>query len=67
MTRRGGLRRSALVGLALTSATSILCATVAGPALADPKRPSVRGAGTAEAVPGRYIVVLKKGKTTRPR
>ncbi|MEU8334054.1 S8 family serine peptidase [Micromonospora tulbaghiae] len=64
MTRHGGLRRSALVGLALTSATSILCATVAGPALADPKRPSVRGAGTAEAVPGRYIVVLKKGKTT---
>ncbi|SCG55253.1 S8 family serine peptidase [Micromonospora humi] len=67
MSRHGALRRSALVGLALTSATSILCATVAGPALAapdGPKRGPVRGADTPGAVPGRYIVVLKNGKTT---
>ncbi|MDG4804032.1 S8 family serine peptidase [Micromonospora sp. WMMD980] len=67
MSRHGALRRSALVGLALTSATSILCAATAGPASAapdGPKRGPVRGADTAGAVPGRYIVVLKNGKAT---
>ncbi|QLQ38554.1 S8 family peptidase [Micromonospora robiginosa] len=67
MSRHGALRRSALVGIALTSATSILCATTAGPALAapdGPKRAPVRGADTGQAVPGRYIVVLKDGKAS---
>ncbi|WNM41967.1 S8 family serine peptidase [Micromonospora halotolerans] len=67
MRNHGALRRSALVGLALTSATSIMCAATSGPALADPagpKRAPVRGADAAEAVPGRYIVVLKDGKAS---
>ncbi|MEV0004372.1 S8 family serine peptidase [Micromonospora sp. NPDC050980] len=67
MSRHGALRRSALVGLALTSATSILCAATGGPALAapdGPRRAPVRGADTAQAVPGRYIVVLKDGKAS---
>ncbi|GHJ57182.1 hypothetical protein Nm8I071_64890 [Nonomuraea sp. TT08I-71] len=67
MTHHGALRRSALVGLALTSATSIFCAATGGPALADPTGPpraEVRGAGTADAVPDRYIVVLKDGTAT---
>ncbi|WP_275587207.1 S8 family serine peptidase [Micromonospora terminaliae] len=61
------MRRSALVGLALTSATSVICATTGGPALADPSntpRAAVRGADTAGAVPDRYIVVLADGKAT---
>ncbi|MFD6665885.1 S8 family serine peptidase [Micromonospora chalcea] len=65
MSRHGALRRSAMVGLALTSATSIICAATGGAASADPaepKRAPVRGADTAAAVPGRYIVVLKDGK-----
>ncbi|KAB1915864.1 S8 family serine peptidase [Micromonospora sp. AMSO31t] len=65
MRSHGALRRSALVGLALTSATSIMCAAAGGPAYADPagpKRAPVRGADAAEAVPGRYIVVLKDGR-----
>ncbi|MFI5834374.1 S8 family serine peptidase [Micromonospora sp. NPDC051300] len=67
MSRHGALRRSAVVGLALTSATSILCAATAGPASAapdGPKRAPVRGADSAGAVPGRYIVVLKDGKAS---
>ncbi|MFI7072789.1 S8 family serine peptidase [Micromonospora sediminicola] len=67
MSRSGALRRSALVGLALTSATSIICAATGGAASADPgdaKRAPVRGADLPGAVPGRYIVVLKDGKAT---
>ncbi|MFC0029764.1 S8 family serine peptidase [Micromonospora chaiyaphumensis] len=67
MRRHGVLRRSALVGLALTSATSVICAATGGPALADPSNPpraAVRGADTAGAVPDRYIVVLADGKAT---
>ncbi|GAA3747458.1 S8 family serine peptidase [Micromonospora maritima] len=67
MSRSGALRRSALVGLALTSATSIICAATGGAASADPgdaKRAPVRGADLPGAVAGRYIVVLKDGKAT---
>ncbi|MFI6129932.1 S8 family serine peptidase [Micromonospora sp. NPDC051141] len=67
MSRPGALRRSALVGLALTSATSIICAATGGAALADPVAPprgDIRGTGTASAVPGSYIVVLKDGKAS---
>ncbi|WFE32889.1 S8 family serine peptidase [Micromonospora sp. WMMD975] len=69
MSRHGVLRRSALVGLALTSATSIICAASGGAASADPgpKRAPVRGTDTAGAVPGRYIVVLKDGKVSPAR
>ncbi|MFI2708648.1 S8 family serine peptidase [Micromonospora sp. NPDC018662] len=70
MSRPGALRRSALVGLALTSATSIICAATGGAALAGPpdqERAPVRGADTAEAVPGRYVVVLKDGKASPAR
>ncbi|WP_428962822.1 S8 family serine peptidase [Micromonospora fluostatini] len=62
MINRGVLRRSAVAGLALVSATSFACVATGGAALADPagpKRAPVRGAENPGAVPDRYIVVLK--------
>ncbi|SCE70302.1 Peptidase inhibitor I9 [Micromonospora viridifaciens] len=67
MTLPGALRRSALARVALASVTAVLCAATGGTALAspsDPPREQVRGAGSADAVPGRYIVVLKDGKVS---
>ncbi|MEU2610714.1 S8 family serine peptidase [Micromonospora sp. NPDC007271] len=67
MIRPGALRRSALAGVALASATSIFCAATGGTALADPADPpraQVRGADSADAVPDRYIVVLKDRKAS---
>ncbi|MEU8259692.1 S8 family serine peptidase [Micromonospora sp. NPDC048999] len=67
MTQSGALRRSTLAGIALASVTSIVCAATAGGAMAapaDPHRAPVRGAGTTDAVPDRYIVVLKDRKAS---
>ncbi|SCL15835.1 Peptidase inhibitor I9 [Micromonospora rhizosphaerae] len=67
MTRLGALRRSAMVGIALAFTTAIVGAATGGAAMADPSDPpraQIRGAGTAEAVPDRYIVVLKDGKAS---
>ncbi|MGC4894270.1 S8 family serine peptidase [Micromonospora sp. DT31] len=67
MSRSGALRRSAVVGLALTSVTSVIGVATGGAAMADPaspKRASVLGAEAPEAVSGRYIVVLKDGKAS---
>ncbi|WP_406039515.1 S8 family serine peptidase [Micromonospora sp. NBC_00898] len=67
MKRRGRIRRSAVAGFALASATSIVLAGTGGAAMAapsDPHRAPVRGADSAGAVPDRYIVVLKDGKAS---
>ncbi|MGC1214184.1 MAG: S8 family serine peptidase [Micromonospora sp.] len=67
MKRPGALRRSAVAGLALASATSVICAATGGAAAADPSDPAraqVRGADSTEAVPDRYIVVLSDRKAT---
>ncbi|RZU72410.1 peptidase inhibitor I9 [Micromonospora kangleipakensis] len=59
------LRRSALVGLALASATTLAWVATGGPAAAAPTAPhKVRTADASEAVPGRYIVVLKDRKAS---
>ena len=67
MIRPGALRRSALAGVALASVTSIVCAATSGTAMAnqsDPHRTQIRGASTGDAVPDRYIVVLKDRKAS---
>jgi subtilisin family serine protease len=54
-----------VVGLALASVTTLACVTAGGPASAAPYAPDkVRGADAPDAVPGRYIVVLKDRKAS---
>ncbi|WP_433314553.1 S8 family serine peptidase [Micromonospora sp. CA-269861] len=62
------IRRTAVASLALASATVIVSAGTAGAAPAgqpSTQRPEVRGASTQQAVPDRYIVVLKDKKATQ--
>ncbi|MFC4149262.1 S8 family serine peptidase [Micromonospora mangrovi] len=59
------LRRSAVAGLALATATTLACVTTGGPASAAPLAPDkVRGTDSPDAVPGRWIVVLKDRKAS---
>ncbi len=69
MKRRGVLRRTAVAGLALATASSILTVASAGAAAAEPSdrsRPEARDSASASAsvVPDRYIVVLKDQRAT---
>ncbi|WP_319463516.1 S8 family serine peptidase [Micromonospora sp. RTP1Z1] len=67
MKRRGVIRRSAVAGFALASATSIVFAGTGSAAMAAPSdapRAPVRGADSAGVVPDRYIVVLKDHKAS---
>ncbi|MEV4625552.1 S8 family serine peptidase [Micromonospora sp. NPDC049523] len=69
MERRGVLRRSAVVGVALTTVTTMLFAATGGAAMADPAKPTDPIRGVAPAAPlgvvkDRYIVVLKDGKAS---
>ncbi len=62
MKRRGVLRRSAVAGLALATASSIFTVAASGVAAAEPSErshPEVRGSASSSVVPDRYIVVLK--------
>ncbi|GIJ79492.1 S8 family serine peptidase [Micromonospora phaseoli] len=65
MKNRGVLRRSAVAGLALATASSILTVVSGGAAMAAPHdqpRPEVLGTKGVGVVPDRYIVVLKDRK-----
>ncbi|MEU6023439.1 S8 family serine peptidase [Micromonospora sp. NPDC047134] len=62
MKRRGVLRRSAVAGLALATASSILTVVSAGAASAEPSWSQVHGSASSNVVPDRYIVVLKDQK-----
>ncbi|WP_341718229.1 S8 family serine peptidase [Micromonospora sp. FIMYZ51] len=62
MKRRGVLRRSAVAGLALATASSILTVASGGVAAAEPSDrslPKVHGSKSSGVVPDRYIVVLR--------
>jgi len=58
-------RRGPALAVSLLVAASVTAAT-ATPAVAAPETGQIRSAGTAAAVPGSYIVVLKAGKTAAP-
>ncbi|AEB47955.1 MULTISPECIES: S8 family serine peptidase [Micromonospora] len=67
MKRRGVLRRTAVAGLALATASSILTVATGGVGMAAPAdsaRAEVRGSEGTGVVPGRYIVVLKDKQAT---
>ncbi|RUL91579.1 S8 family serine peptidase [Verrucosispora sp. FIM060022] len=67
MKRRGVLRRTAVAGLALATASSILTVATGGAGMAAPAdsaRAEVRGSEGTGVVPGRYIVVLKDKQAT---
>ena len=62
----GVFRRSSRIGLGLaTAALTTLAIATAGPAGARPAEPgggaAILGAGSANAIPGSYIIVLKDG------
>jgi subtilisin family serine protease len=67
MKRRGVLRRSAVAGVALVTATTMLCAATGGAVMADPSTPrrgEAPGASVGGVVKDLYIVVLKDGKAS---
>lgn len=69
VTRRGALRRTAAVGLALAAATALTTTLTPGSASAAPHAPGPEPTRVAadDIVPGRYIVALKDGRATASR